>query len=1288
MKYLIQAGYKYNEQVSIWIRQNFDGIQYSDGDEVEQRIASIIKNAADLSVLSDELRPHCIDWPSTYHLSATRANILRPFEQDLGGDILEIGAGCGAITRYLGECGGRVLALEGTQRRASITRDRTRDLNNVTVVNDKFDDFRCDRKFDAITLIGVLEYANLFTQGENAHELMLERVMSFLKPNGKLFIAIENQLGLKYFAGAPEDHIGTPLYGIEARYRKDQAQTFGRLELDRLLKKAGFSYSEFLAACPDYKLPISIITERGFNFDNFDAGALALQSVRKDPQLPPILAFSPELAWPTISSNGLGIELANSFLIVASRDKFIPLTPKKSLAWHFSTDRKKEYCKAVDFIALESGQVEVHSKYLAPSIEKYFSGTLIHHKLSLCDGYRTGKLMSYEIIRLISTENWQTVDVCHYLNLWLKFLFDIAHQREYPIGNLTSSIKLPGNFFDLLPHNIIISEKGNLNAIDCEWTYDLDLEVGFIVFRALNVIIHQISRFGRSKNKDIISFYDFIAVIMKDIGLPLTDENLLNWVELDCKIISEISGNYVDSAGVIHRLKNSYLQTLNLHQTLDQRNTQIDSLNHAVNERNTQIDSLYLSMNERNTQIDSLYLSMNERNTQIDSLYREMNERNTQITNLNQSIFALQNSISWRLTKPIRFIGYQFIRSQNFFKLISKTLRIGGGIYSTSKKALNLFQQDGISGLKRGFQYFRAVGKTDQFVESDRFDENDYSKWCENREPRPETYYDIMRVNEGWLQRPVISVVVPVYNTPADFLIAAIDSVLNQVYPYWKLCICDNASTKPHVSEILRRYVASDSRIHIISVSINGKISAASNEAISLVTTGYLTHLEHDDVLHPLALHYIAESIVRNDDADVWYSDEDKLDSNGERCMPLFKPDWSPHLALSQAYLGHLVCYRTAIVRDLGGYRTECDGSHDYDLWLRASLKARRIVHIPKVLYHCRMHTESSAETHNDKPQAHTAGLRALKEYVALRYPKAPVEVIYGAYSFTYQLKFSLPDILKVSIIIPTRNRVDLLRPCINSILEKSSWQNFEILILDNGSDDLETLSWMQEISRIDERVRVISANIEFNWSRLNNIGATQATGSVLVFLNNDTVVISPDWLEKLAGFALLPDVGIVGPLLLFEDSTIQHSGVVVGMGGWADHVYRTQTATHHSGPFISPVLTRNTLAVTGACAAISTDRFQLVGGFDEDFVVCGSDVEICLRAHSLGWYNVVIGEVRLFHFESKSRDPAKIPQIDFDLSALKYEPFRTKTVDPYFNPNLSLTTTTPMLQNSIIKYA
>jgi SAM-dependent methyltransferase len=274
---------------------------------------------------------------------------MRPFEAIYkNARVLEIGAGCGAITRYLGESGAQVLALEGSPRRAAIARSRTRDLDNVTVLAEKFDQFNCTEKFDVVTLIGVLEYANLFTPGDNPALSMLERVRQLLKPEGKLIIAIENQLGLKYFAGAPEDHLGQPMIGIEGRYRKDQPQTYGRKKLQSLLSDAKFSNASFLAPFPDYKLPVSIITESGFAAKNFDASALVWQGVKRDPQLPSRTNFSLELAWPQLFENELALDVSNSFLIIASENAE-KLVSEEVLAFHFSTDRVDRYCKITVF---------------------------------------------------------------------------------------------------------------------------------------------------------------------------------------------------------------------------------------------------------------------------------------------------------------------------------------------------------------------------------------------------------------------------------------------------------------------------------------------------------------------------------------------------------------------------------------------------------------------------------------------------------------------------------------------------------------------------------------------------------------------------------------------------------------------------------------------------------------------------------------------------------------------------------------------------------------------------
>ena len=620
---LIQFDYVYNDQDSIWVRPGYAGIAYSDGDEVEQRIASIINNASDLSILSDDLRQHCTDWPSLYHLSGTRANILRPFEPDLRGDILEIGAGCGAITRYLGECGGNVLALEGSPRRAAIARARTRDLKNVVVVCDKFDQFQCDKRFDVVTLIGVLEYANLFSAAENPTLAMLKRARSFLKPNGKLIIAIENKLGLKYFAGAPEDHVGIPMYGIEGRYRNDQPNTFGGRELSDLIEKAGFSTVKFLAPFPDYKLPVSIVTERGFSSDAFDSAALAWQSVRQDRQLPPIMAFSPELVWPSITNNGLALDLANSFLIVASPDERGNLVPSGTLAWHFTTDRRKVFCKNAEFVQVEANQVEVRYNRLDPAAPNPVVGSILQHYIPERAEYRHGRVLSYELMRVVMRDGWRNEEVCTLLRDWLNFIATLAAAQ----GKLIDlSAQLPGSFFDCIPQNIITSDDGGFHVIDTEWATKEKLEVGYIVFRALWALIYSVTRFGRSAENVSTTYLGFVLSVMNGLGWSISDEAIATYVTLESEIQAEVSGRVIDLQDVMNWLKNAVMPMSNLNQAVTERDGQVASLNQAVAERDGQIAELVHTVN------------------------------------------AIRQSNSWRVTSPLRLFSHILKWRGGYFK--------------------------------------------------------------------------------------------------------------------------------------------------------------------------------------------------------------------------------------------------------------------------------------------------------------------------------------------------------------------------------------------------------------------------------------------------------------------------------------------------------------------------------------------------------------------------------------------------------------------------------------------
>ena len=541
MKALVEkAGYVLDVEQQIWLDPNYGGIAYSDGDEVEQRIGRAIREVADVSVLSTELRQHCIDWPSVYHLSGTRANLMRPFETMLrGADVLEIGAGCGAITRFLGESGAQVLALEGSPRRAAIARSRTRDLDNVTVLSEKFDQFKSTHQFDVITLIGVLEYANMFTGGDNPTLTMLSRVRTLLKPGGQLIVAIENQLGLKYFAGAPEDHLGRPMIGIEGRYRDDQPHTFGRQVLTDLLKQAGFAAAEFLAPFPDYKLPVSIVTEPGFADPQFDAAALAWQSALRDPQLPPECNFSLELAFPQLIANGLGMDVSNSFLIAAS-----PM-PRASvaddtLAFHYSVDRIPAYCKETRFVHAADGQVQVLYRRLGGVDAVAPSPSEVRFVVPAQDEYATGKVFTLTFIDIISQEGWSFTQIAKFVQDYLGILAQVgAYTADSP---LLVQTKVPGRFFDVIPQNIVIASNGQPVLIDKEWQLEFPIEIGHLLFRSLLALIKSVSRFARPSPQIDMSRRQFIDGAMAAAGLALGETDYVRYNALEAGIQQTITG--------------------------------------------------------------------------------------------------------------------------------------------------------------------------------------------------------------------------------------------------------------------------------------------------------------------------------------------------------------------------------------------------------------------------------------------------------------------------------------------------------------------------------------------------------------------------------------------------------------------------------------------------------------------------------------------------------------------------------------------------------------------------
>ncbi len=553
---------------------------------------------------------------------------------------------------------------------------------------------------------------------------------------------------------------------------------------------------------------------------------------------------------------------------------------------------------------------------------------------------------------------------------------------------------------------------------------------------------------------------------------------------------------------------------------------------------------------------------------------------------------------------------------------------------------------------------------------------NDYSAWIKRYDHFDASALASCRADIAAMAAPPrIAVVMPVYNANVDWLVEAIESVRNQLYPHWELCIADDASTTPEVRLALEKYAQQDARIRVIFREKNGHISAASNSALTLVTAEWVALLDQDDLLPVHALYTVAQEIIKRPTATVFYSDEDKIDGQGARRDPYFKCDINLDLLLSHNMVCHLGVYKKQLLDDVGGFREGLEGAQDYDLALRCLDRTGidAVAHIPHVLYHWRVHSASTAAAGAAKPYAAVAGEKALNDYFVRRGIQATAETTPSG----YRARYRLPDVLPlVTAIIPTRNGLVLLKQCIDSIVNMTDYRAYEIVIVDNGSDDPATLAYLATLGA-QANVRVLRDDRPFNFSMLNNTAVAIANGSIVALLNNDIEVISRDWLGEMVSLALQPGVGAVGAKLLYPDGTIQHAGVVTGVGGVAGHAHKHLPGDRH-GYFSRAAVISSFSAVTAACLVVRKSTYQEVGGFDEaHLAVAFNDVDFCLRIKEAGYRNVWTPYAALFHHESATRgvedSSEKVARFNSELFYMQARWGAALNNDPAYSPNLTL---------------
>lgn len=615
-------------------------------------------------------------------------------------------------------------------------------------------------------------------------------------------------------------------------------------------------------------------------------------------------------------------------------------------------------------------------------------------------------------------------------------------------------------------------------------------------------------------------------------------------------------------------------------------------------------------------------------------------------------------------------------------ELVTEFILMDFELYEVNKDAIHQYFNRELKRLKKPIssndisfqehynQYHSAISNASMQVS--------YYDWIAINEANQPEYYQISQLEQIFQNQVLFSIVIPVYNTDEIYLRECLDSILTQSFSNFEICIADDNSPKERVREVLSEYELRDSRVKVAYRKENGHISKASNSALELATGRFIVLVDHDDKLADHALYYVAQAIHQNPNAKIIYSDEDKIDEVGVRSSPHFKSDWNPDLFFSQNYVSHLGVYDSNIIKTIGGFRVGVEGSQDQDLLLRClpHVQHNEIYHIPRVLYHWRMIVGSTAAGAGEKSYTTEAGIRALSDYFINNGPKG-ITVESGIVPNTYKVNWPIPTPApKVSLLIPTRDGKDITEQAVRSILEKTTYPNYEILIIDNGSVKSETLEFFAQIQQEDDRVRVLRYDHPFNYSAINNYGVEHTDGEIIGLINNDVEVISPNWLTEMVSHAIRPDIGCVGAKLYYGNDTLQHAGVITSLGGVAGHSHKYFPRSS-VGYFHRLVLVQNLTAVTAACLLVRREVYNQVGGLNEkDLTVAFNDVDFCLKVYSAGYRNLWTPYAELYHHESISRgaedNPEKIARFNREVEYMKATWPALLDRDLYYSPNLT----------------
>lgn len=1292
---------------------------YSDG-VIEDRLLEIAENykEEEFNQVIDREK----DWAILYHLSHVRQNIVDWLPLKKTDKVLEIGAGCGAITGVLAEKAGQVTCVDLSKKRSLVNANRHRKMDNIRIIVGNFQDIEPNltEQYDYVTLIGVFEYAKGYIGTDAPYTEFLRQVTSHLKPGGRLVMAIENRLGLKYWAGCREDHTGRLFEGLE-NYQNPQTgvRTFSRPELEQLFDQVGLKNRRFYYPYPDYKLPMTVYSdeylpkkgELNTNIWNFDRERIVL--------------FDEEKVYDSLLESGVFPLFSNSYLVLAEKTAAeekaaenvqedtadAGFCPQQVLYSKFSNERSCGFAIRTDIVKEENGELTVHKtadspqakafidqlKEHAESLKQMFSGIgiLVNELRESAGGEAVFSYIS-EAVTLEQKlyEMWHGGQKEAAVRALTEYTAEIRSLAAEPFIKTEAFTEVFGDVevpqdaksmkvtdLDLVTENILLTGDER-HLIDFEWTFDFPIPVNFVIYRIWHYF------FQRNVSKQPAE----IEALLYRTGY--NTEELQLYTQMEQAFQKYVTGTHVPvremyrfitpgciplelaETGGIRKMACCYNSTLFYGSEPEfSQERSISAVMQAAEDGSFEVSFHLKEMETPN------YLRWDPLEGKICSILVEevSAEKPLKIAAVNASKEAGRDVFYTK--DPIYHLEGDF---EGIHKLtIRGKLEIMSAADAVDGMCERVEAAERLLGEIRGTKGFRALEKARRARNRINHTLKTVGKKSEMHQKEYQLWAEMHRADAKTLEQqrmsrlsyePKISILVPVYRTPMQYLTEMIDSVRNQSYRNWELCIAD-ASLNDDLTECLREYAAQDVRIRFVSLPENGGISENTNAAAELATGEFIGLLDHDDLLSLEALYEVA-LVLQDRKTDVVYTDEDKVSMNSDRYFdPHLKPDFSPDLLRSHNYITHFFVVKKTLFEQVGRFRKEFDGAQDYDLILRCTELAQKICHVPKILYHWRTHANSTAENPESKLYAYEAGKHAIEEHLKRCGRKGEVEImpLWGMNHVKYE---TTGDPL-VSVIIPNMDHTQDLNRCVRSILEKNTYPNIEILIVENNSQKKKTFEYYRKLHQKFPQIRILRWQKEFNYSAINNYGVSKAKGEYVLLLNNDTELIEPDSIREMLGLCMQKETGCVGAKLLFADNTVQHAGIVLGFGGFAGHVF-SKIKKDAIGYMMRARIIGNFSAVTAACLMVRKEVYEQVGGLDESFAVALNDVDFCLRVQKTGYLNVLQPFSIWHHYESKSRGYEDTPEKSerFAKEVARFRERWGKTVDagdPYYNPNFSV---------------